>query len=410
MTKLTFSKTMRIFTMISGLALSGGFGFAFFYYLHGDPTSIVSWAVFFSLFLAFLILSILGVLEAIFSYCTFDDENGIEYYCGFSKIKKIPISSLESFRLNDRGISISYKVFINSIEKTKTLTLSRYYKDLPLLHEWLDSHTTNLYIEEWEKSIEDFRKSHEEISDEEKVQVFERVNRVAKILKWLGALIALFFIGSVTWLDKTFQLIAFALCAAYPIVLLLIMHFSNGEIRCNVKDGEINPSILSPFLFCSGALSIIAYVYFDLVYDLKKQFLVAFLTTLTIFLLYYLCASEAEKMKDAKPSMRILNLCSLFFLMFIYGIGFSLLANVLLDKSEPTPYQATIIDKRISGGKYPSYNLKVTPWIDEKRANKEISVGKKLYMQTEANDIVLLKLHKGFLGVPWVRVTLQNKI
>ena len=144
MTKLTYSRNMKIFVLICALILSVGFTWEFVYFLFTEPRSIVTWSIIFPLFVIFISLSILSIREAFFAYCSFDNENGIELYSGIRKVKKIPVSSIDSFLIFDNGISISYRKLIKDEEKVKSFIVSNYYQNLQSLYEWLDSHARNL--------------------------------------------------------------------------------------------------------------------------------------------------------------------------------------------------------------------------------------------------------------------------
>lgn len=127
MAKLTFSKKMKVVAVLSGVFLSATFLFGFLYFLLTEVGFAVTWGIMFPLFILFGTFSVLGILEAFFAYCSFDDENGIEFYSGFGKVKKIPVSSLQSFLITQTGISILYKTLIRGIEKVKLFTVSIYF-------------------------------------------------------------------------------------------------------------------------------------------------------------------------------------------------------------------------------------------------------------------------------------------
>ncbi|MGF7109261.1 hypothetical protein [Treponema pedis] len=402
MTKLTFSKKIKVAAVASGIFLSAACLFGFLSFLLTEAHSALTWGLMFPLFILFGALSVFGILEAFFAYCSFDDENGIEFYSGFAKVKKIPVSSLQSFLITQKGISISYKTLIGGIEKIKSFTVSIYFQNLQSLNEWLDSHTHDLYAEQVAQSIKEFTESHYELSDDEKCILLQKTYMIARILKWVGAVISVLFIAGI-FLGRTFMRIGFIVCAVYPILLLLIIRFLNGEIRFNVKDTDIYPSLISPFCFCSTALCLLAAVYPDRIYSLSKQLCISLFVTLIMSFLYYICASESEKKMEKKRFTRILTVVGLLFLMFLYGFGVSVSSNIMFDKSKPTVFEVVVVNKRISKGKHTNYYLEISPWIDGKSNKKEISVGNKLYSEVESGDMVKIKLYKGFLGVPWFK-------
>ena len=400
MTKLTFSKQMKVIAVAGGFFISALLLCGFLFFLFTELHSVTTWGVMFPLFIVFTAISVFGIREAFFAYCSFDDENGIEFYSGFTKVKKIPVSSLQAFLTTQNGISIKYKTVINGTEKIKSFTVSTDFQNLQSLNEWLDSHTHNLYAEQITQSVKEFSESHSELSDDEKGKLLQKTHMIARILKWGGAIIAVLFIA-IIFFDISFIRIGFIVCAVYPILLFLIMRFSNGEIRFDVKATDLYPSLLDPFCFCSAALCLLAAAYTDRIYSLSKQLCVSLFVALIMFALYYICASKSEKEIAGKRSTRILAVGSVVFFMFLYGFGVSVSANIMFDKSKPAVFEATVINQRISKGKHTDYYLKVSPWIDGTTNQKEISVGSRLYSEVESGDTVKIKLYKGFFGVPW---------
>lgn len=402
MIKLTFSKKMKVVVVVSGIFLSAAFLFGFLFFLLTEVHPAVTWGLMLPLFILSGTLSVFSVLEAFFAYCSFDDENGIEFYSGFAKVKKIPVSSLQSFLITQKGISISYKTLTGGIEKIKSFTVSIYFQNLQLLYEWLDSHAHNLYVEQVAQSIKEFTESHDELPDDEKNRLLQKTYMIARILKWGGVLISILFIACI-FLGRSFMHIGFIVCAAYPILLFLIIRLSNGEIRFNANNTDLYPSLLTPFCFCSVTLCILAVIYINQIYSFSKQVSVSVFVMLVMFFLYYICISESEKKIEEKRSTRMLTVASVLFLMFLYGFGFSVSANIILDKSKPTVFEVTVINQRILKGKRTNYYLEVSPWIDGKTKQKEISVGSTLYSEVELGNMVKIKLYKGFLGVPWFK-------
>lgn len=404
MTKLTFPKKHKIAELVCGFLLTAGFLWGFLYFVINKLNPAVTWALMFPLFLIFSTLSVLGIREAFYAYCIFDDEAGIEFYSGYTKVKKIPVDMLDSFMPVNDGIVISYKLSKYDSPKMKKIKVSSYYKDIDLLNEWLDSHTRNIYKEQVIKSIEEFREAHSELKDKEKAKLYQKNQKIAKILKIIGIIIALLPVASI-FLNVNWLKICFVVCAAYPVFLIVILRFFNGEIRFNEKTTDIQPGVFSPFMFCSASLMIIALVNMDMIYSFSKQFLAVALTALAMTILYFLCANEAEKNMGGKKAGKTANVICMFIIFSMYGIGLTMPGNIMFDKSEPVVYESTVVDQRVSHGKSTNYYLKLSPWINEKKEFKEVSVGKTLYSNVQAGSTVYVKLYKGYFGIPWFKVT-----
>lgn len=303
MTKLTFSKKIKLFAIVTGILFTGGTLAAFIFCAIKDFHSFVPWAIMLPLFIFFTGISVICIREAFFSYCIFDDERGIEFYSGYSKIKKISVDSLKSFLPSSNGISISYTALKYNFPKIKTFIVSRYFKDLNLLYDWLDSHTRNIYAEEVTKSLEEFKNAHSELEDEEKGKLFIKNRKITKLLNIAGLIIAILPVACI-FFNKDYLKIAFGLCAAYPVLIIILLRFFKGEIRFNVKNTEIYPSILYAFLWCSVSLMVLACAYMDMIVDLPKQFFVVAVTAFAMYLLYYFCASVSEKSMEMQRAAK----------------------------------------------------------------------------------------------------------
>lgn len=105
-----------------------------------------------------------------------------------------------------------------------------------------------------------------------------------------------------------------------------------------------------------------------------------------------------------------MNVVSVFFILLLYAMGLTIHGNVLLDKSEPVLYESVIIDRHVSHGKNTDYYLKLSPWIDEKKESKQVSVGSKLYSKIQTGDNVYIKVYKGFLEIRWFKITKKEFI
>ena len=233
-------------TIVFALVLTGGFAAGFIYFLLKCPSSSVTWVIMLPLFIAFAVISVLSILQAFFGYCSFDDETGIEFSYGFARPIKVSLFALESFYTYTDGINISYKTQKGGMDCTKKIKVPIEFEHLQLLNEWLDLHAENQYAKEVTDSVREFSEAHSELSDEKKEALFKRIHLVAKILNWTGIVIAVMLFAS-TFAGKTYMRAALIVCAAYPLVMLLVMKFSKGAFRLNVKETDVNPSLYSAY-------------------------------------------------------------------------------------------------------------------------------------------------------------------
>ena len=404
MTKLTFSKARKIFISIFAFAMTGGSGAGFFILLFKDADSLITWAAIFPLFIALTAISFLGIRQTFFAYCSFDDEAGMEFYYGIGKPLKIPLSALSDFYPLPDGISISCTVNKNGKKHKKMLRVPADFQQIQLLYEWLNEHAANTFMEEVKVSAQEFSEEHSVLSDEEKNQLLKKNWAVAKLFDWTGIAIAIFFFVSI-FLGGQIKKIAFCICASYPLLLLMAARFSNGNIRFISRRSDVCPGLFWSFFYCSIALSASAFLYLDSVYSIQKMMAVSAVSVIFAASLYVALAADAEK-RNLKSLAGILILTA-----FMYGGGTALTANVIFDSSEPALYEATVLGKRISGGRHKRKYLDISPWIDGKTEHKEVAAAGILYAESEAGDKVSVKLYGGKLGIPYFRVSkkIQDK-
>ncbi len=92
---------------------------------------------------------------------------------------------------------------------------------------------------------------------------------------------------------------------------------------------------------------------------------------------------------------------SLISNVFLYSYAATYGVNCVYDKSEPTIYNAKVVDKRISRGrKHTTYYVEVTPW-GHHYDKEEISVGGEQYDEIHIGQTVKIDLKKGLFNIPW---------
>lgn len=92
---------------------------------------------------------------------------------------------------------------------------------------------------------------------------------------------------------------------------------------------------------------------------------------------------------------------SLIFNVCLYSYAGTYGANCVYDNSEPTIYNAEVVDKRISKGRrHTTYYVKVTPW-GHHHDKEEISVSMDHYNEIQVGKTVKIDLKKGLFNIPW---------
>lgn len=108
-----------------------------------------------------------------------------------------------------------------------------------------------------------------------------------------------------------------------------------------------------------------------------------------------------ERLWKASATAGYLLFCSL------YGYGAAIQANVLLDRSRPAHFTATVLSKQIIRGKSTSYQLRLAPWGPRDKASG-VAVDRPFYNSVRAGSEVCIQMRDGALGIRWFTVAACN--
>lgn len=87
-------------------------------------------------------------------------------------------------------------------------------------------------------------------------------------------------------------------------------------------------------------------------------------------------------------------------LVVIYGFGSFRAVNCTFDNSNVQFIKVEVLGKKLRHGKGTYYGLVLNKWGSQTEVSKE-KVSSKMFHRTNIGDMVIVKLKKGFLNVPW---------
>jgi hypothetical protein len=117
---------------------------------------------------------------------------------------------------------------------------------------------------------------------------------------------------------------------------------------------------------------------------------------LSLFLLSYL--AKREKSGDDVRSFFPMTTWLAFGPACVAAV---VLVNGALDSSAVEPHTAIVTRKIVSRGKGVSYYLEISSWRPN-RSSERVHVSYGVYLQLRINDPVILEVHPGALGIPWI--------
>ncbi|MFT3979529.1 MAG: hypothetical protein QM687_03600 [Ferruginibacter sp.] len=389
MREYKIAKGWAIFIYITVPLLIGLFGWLLFMPLISDSEKNLKIFWFLApLSIAMICLMLIGLIDTVKGKFVIDTDRVFAVHT-FSR-KELMFTEIRGYRITDKYIFIE-----PNNEYKKKIKISTYFGNTAEIIRWLADNYPNLDIvqvnEEKEEILSDEAYGLTIAQREEKLV---KARRTATILNWGGGLI-----GAWTLFYPRPYEYAIIVSIIFPVICVIVLKYFNGLIRMNEAKSTAYPSIFwAIFATCSGIClrGLLDYQ----VFDYSKIWTPAILITLA-FIVFLIIGNKEFKFDKAKDYLAILSF-SIF--MFGYSYGVIVVLNCMYDKSAPEIFNATILKKRISTGKYTSYYVELTPWGQRNEAD-EVRVSKKLYTQLDQNDSVNIYFMKGRFGIPWYEVT-----
>lgn len=123
-----------------------------------------------------------------------------------------------------------------------------------------------------------------------------------------------------------------------------------------------------------------------------------------VFIFFVLCivlVSQVQKRQrrgdDVSSFFPMMN----WIALVPVGVAVVLLVNGALDRSSVEPHRVVVMQKMVRHGKSNSYYLETSSW----RANhlsEELQVSYIVFGQFQNNDVAIVEVHRGALGIPWL--------
>ncbi len=103
-----------------------------------------------------------------------------------------------------------------------------------------------------------------------------------------------------------------------------------------------------------------------------------------------------------RSTQRVAATITVVLTAFFYGLGATAGADALQDPAPAQTYNVVVTGKHISrGSKSTTFYLELAPWGPYAATGNSMTVSSRTYEETNAGDVVCLKLHPGMLHVAW---------
>jgi len=219
------------------------------------------------------------------------------------------------------------------------------------------------------------------------------LSRARALSRWLN--LSTYAIAVWALFEPTPYALVVGVLVCMPWLAVFLVGRSKGLLLLDPDPKETRPGLAQVFLIPAGALTLRG------VMDLEvMNWTGVGLVALGIGSVLCLAALKAD------PTIRARGWehCAIFLVFSsVYGIGVTLEANALLDRSSPVAHQARVTGKQISGGRRVDYQLNIDPW-GPVREPTTVRVDGAFYDAIQPGDRVCLDLHQGALRLSWYAV------
>jgi hypothetical protein len=176
-----------------------------------------------------------------------------------------------------------------------------------------------------------------------------------------------------------------------PWIGVIIMGRSKGLIRADEIRNDAHPSVAFAIMFPGLALALRAVMDTDVIESALVPVLCFSVGSAFILVVIKF---------DPTVWRRRASLAGLAFAGLAYSYGAVIESNVVLDRSSPAYYAATVQNKHVVNGKHNEYKLTLAPWGPKIGVN-DLEVRPETYGAIQIGDVVQLGLRKGALGIRW---------
>ncbi len=126
--------------------------------------------------------------------------------------------------------------------------------------------------------------------------------------------------------------------------------------------------------------------------------------SLSVFILFVICillVSQVQRRQKRGDDVSSFFPMTAWVALIPVGIAAVLFVNGGLDRSLVESHRVVVLQKTVRHGKSYSYYLETSSW----RANhlsEELQVSSPVFGQFQNNDMAIVEVHRGALGIPWL--------
>jgi len=286
--------------------------------------------------------------------------------------------------------STRYLLLLPNDPKAKRIKISLSMKNASRLEEWARANTRDLDAEKYQRDLEEILANDEfGFTVEDRQAFLDRGTKVAKVINFASA-------GVMLWAFVMPTPYAWVMWCALllPVPALAAGALFRGLVRLNGARSKAYPNVGIGII--GSALVLAGRGALD--WNILSWNPIWTPVAVGTFLLLGLCLLAFREARSNPVDTALL-----FLFCMVFGFGSALTINGLLDHSTPKTYDARIVDKHYSGGRHPTYDLKLSAW-GPRTTTKDVEVDEDLYEAVSVGEPVVVCVMQGSLGIPWYAV------
>lgn len=319
------------------------------------------------------------------------------FIIGDHKLTATGVFGTREMLFNDvKGYRVTDKfIFIESTKpRGKQLKVSKYFKDVYEIENWLAERYDDLDKKQAEQELEEILNNDEHgWTPEDREKNLKKAKTQSRIINAIGIIVGIWGFFKP---EPYGYLVTVA--AITPLVAIVAVRVSKGLIRIDERKDSPYPSVTWAILIPSLMLMLRAVLDFELL-AYSKVWLYMIMIVASVAALLFVRSKEYP-FKNAND---FLMACMVMLFVAAYAFGALITVNGQYDKSEPVTYPVKVLDMRVSSGKSTTYYLKLPPW-GPRTEEEEVSVSSDVYASTSKGDEVTVYQFQGFFGIPWFYV------
>lgn len=291
------------------------------------------------------------------------------------------------------------KLTLHARRISKKVSITYNYNDFEAIRDWAHMHFKDkIILENIERRGEMLHDPYYKMNQQDIQNESDKLSKITTPFTILATIIAI-----IGFVFSTYSFILIVIIASIlPFISVVIYNRSRGLARLYTDRTNPNPTFAYTILLCINILFFAAYQKNIISYSLRFWLICLGMTAV---LSYFSTRHEHQQSVENKRNL-VFPIVSTIIGCAIYSYTTLVLYNEILDFSEPTKYETTIIDKWVTDGKGRQYKIILSPWGDLTK-DQETRVSRKKYNKLHIGEKKTVKQNKGLFDITYYNLIID---